>query len=110
MYVRVKLPSLFILFTYTLTPHTPSLFTHPHSSQPLTVVQIKHVQRLIEEKNEKAKEEVKVCDEERHRHLVMIGNILHPSVPVSNDEVKPSSFIFYFFNIFKHLFGNIYKT
>ncbi|XP_064398741.1 serine--tRNA ligase, cytoplasmic-like [Halichondria panicea] len=53
---------------------------------PLTVLQIKQVQKLIEERNEKAKEEIKVCEEERHRYLVLIGNIVHPSVPVSNDE------------------------
>ena len=61
---------------------------HPHTHiQPLTVLQIKQVQKLIEERNEKAKEEIKVCEEERHRYLVLIGNIVHPSVPVSNDEV-----------------------
>ncbi len=64
----------------------PPLPPHSHT-QPLTVLQIKQVQKLVEERNEKAKEDIKVCEEERHRHLVLIGNIVHPSVPVSKDEV-----------------------
>ena len=55
--------------------------------QPVTVTQIKKVQSLIEEAANKTKIEIKECEEERYKHLVMIGNILHPSVPISNDEV-----------------------
>lgn len=54
--------------------------------QPLTVKQIKKVQSLMDEANGKCTVEMKECKTERHRHLVMIGNVLHPSVPVSNDE------------------------
>ena len=55
--------------------------------QPVTVTQIKKVQSLIEEAANKTKIEIKECEEERYKHLVMIGNVLHPSVPISNDEV-----------------------
>ena len=57
------------------------------SLQPLTVTQIKKAQSLMDEANSKCTVEMKECETERHRHLVMIGNVLHPSVPVSNDEV-----------------------
>ena len=57
------------------------------SSQPLTVTQIKKVQSLISEASERTKVEIREIEEERHKHLTMIGNILHPSVPISNDEV-----------------------
>ena len=49
--------------------------------------QIKNVQSLIAEANEKCVAEMKERETERHFHLVQIGNILHPSVPISNDEV-----------------------
>ena len=52
------------------------------------MTQIKKVQTLIGEASERAKEEMKEVEKERHKHLVMIGNILHPSVPISNDEVS----------------------
>jgi seryl-tRNA synthetase len=51
------------------------------------VTQIKKVQSLVAEASEHAKEEMKEVEKERHKHLVMIGNVLHPSVPISNDEV-----------------------
>lgn len=56
-------------------------------SQPLTVAQIKKVQTMIGEASERAKMKMKDTEEERHKHLVMIGNVLHASVPVSNNEV-----------------------
>ena len=49
--------------------------------------QIKKINSLIEECSEKNKTEMKECEVERYKHLVMIGNVLHPSVPISNDEV-----------------------
>ena len=55
--------------------------------QALTVNQIKKVQELIEEANERSNVEMKECEEERLKNLVMIGNLLEKSVPVSNDEV-----------------------
>ena len=39
------------------------------------------------EASEMAKQDITDTEEERHRHLFMIGNTLHPSVPISNDEV-----------------------
>ena len=55
--------------------------------QPLMVTQIKKIQSLIEESSDRNKAEMKECEVERYKHLVMIGNILHPSVPISDDEV-----------------------
>ena len=57
------------------------------SLQPLTVKQIKKVQSLIEAASEQAKADMKECETERHKHLVMIGNLLHANVPISDDEV-----------------------
>jgi seryl-tRNA synthetase len=52
----------------------------------LTVTQIKEVQKLIEAANEKTQLEMKACEDERLKNLVMIGNIVDDTVPVSNDE------------------------
>ena len=51
------------------------------------MTQIKKIQSLTEEASDKTKAEIKECEVERYKHLVMIGNVLHPSVPISNDEV-----------------------
>ena len=56
--------------------------------QPLTVTQIKKVQSLIQESNDRCAAEMKECETVRHQHLVQIGNTLHPRVPISNDEVS----------------------
>ena len=64
-----------------------NIHVHVYPFQPLTVTQIKKIQSLIEEASEKNKMEIKECEVERYKHLVMIGNVLHPSVPISNDEV-----------------------
>ena len=50
--------------------------------------QIKKAQSLIEAASEQAKADMKECETERHKHLVMIGNLLHRSVPISDDEVS----------------------
>ena len=52
------------------------------------MTQIKKIQSLIEESSDKNKAEMKECEVERYTHLVMIGNVLHPSVPISDDEVS----------------------
>ena len=49
--------------------------------------QIKKVQVLVEEANKKCVAEMKECEAQRHSHLTQIGNILHPSVPISDNEV-----------------------
>ena len=54
--------------------------------------QIKNVQTLVEEANRKSVAEMKVCEAQRHAHLTQIGNILHPSVPISDNEVLYSLF------------------
>ena len=55
--------------------------------QALTVTQIKKVQALIEESNDRCTAEMKECEAVRHFHLIQIGNLLHPHVPISDDEV-----------------------
>lgn len=42
---------------------------------------------MVEAANDKCNEERKQVEATRTENLVMIGNIVHPSVPVSNDEV-----------------------
>lgn len=49
--------------------------------------QIKRVQQLVEEANEHNSAERKELEDQRSFHLAQIGNYLHPSVPISNDEV-----------------------
>lgn len=48
---------------------------------------IKKVQSFIEEANKKCIAEMKECEMKRHTHLTQIGNFLHPSVPISDNEV-----------------------
>ena len=48
---------------------------------------IKKVQSFIEEANKKCVTEMRECETTRHAHLTQIGNILHPSVPISDNEV-----------------------
>ena len=56
--------------------------------------QIKQVQKLIEEANEKNSSERTELEEERSFHLAQIGNSLHPSVPISDNEVIMMSLIY----------------
>lgn len=55
--------------------------------QALTVTQIKKVRLLVDEAVEKTDRERVKLEAERFEYLREIGNLLHPSVPVSNDEV-----------------------
>lgn len=57
-------------------------------TQGLTVKQIKKVVSLVEAANEKCNEERKQVEAVRTENLIMIGNLVHPSVPISNDEVN----------------------
>lgn len=52
----------------------------------LTVTQIKMIRILIDEAIEKNKDELKITELERNNALREVGNHLHESVPVSNDE------------------------
>lgn len=63
----------------------PSL--HLFFCQALTVTQIKKVRLLVDEAVEKTDRERIKLEAERFEYLRDIGNLLHPSVPVSNDEV-----------------------
>ena len=42
---------------------------------------------MIEESNAKCVLEMKECETKRRFHLTQIGNLLHPSVPIHDDEV-----------------------
>uniref|UniRef100_A0A0N5ARU6 serine--tRNA ligase n=1 Tax=Syphacia muris TaxID=451379 RepID=A0A0N5ARU6_9BILA len=52
----------------------------------LTVTQIKNVKALIDYEMCKTKKEMEDFEKQRNTYLVQIGNILHESVPVSDDE------------------------
>jgi seryl-tRNA synthetase len=54
----------------------------------LTIKQIKRVSLLIDTEIEKTKENLIRIENERNSTLHEIGNLVHESVPVSNDEVK----------------------
>ena len=51
------------------------------------MTQIKKLQTLIEESNQKSTARMKECETQRQYHLSQIGNTLHPSVPISSSEV-----------------------
>lgn len=57
----------------------------------LTVSQIKKVRLLVDEAIGKSDSERLTLEEERFEYLREIGNLLHPSVPISNDEVRASA-------------------
>lgn len=52
----------------------------------LTVTQIKKIRTLIDEAIEKNNEDLKTTESERNSALREVGNHLHASVPVSDDE------------------------
>lgn len=53
----------------------------------LTIVQIKRLSSLIDLEMKKTDEKLVKIEEERNSTLREIGNVVHHSVPVSNDEV-----------------------
>lgn len=70
--------------------HSPSVTTNSPSClwQPLTVTQIKKVRLLVDEAVQKTDSDRLKLEAERFEYLREIGNLLHPSVPISNDEVS----------------------
>ena len=50
--------------------------------------QIKKIVAMVEAANHKCSEERKQAEATRIENLAMIGNLVHPGVPVSNDEVR----------------------
>ena len=56
-------------------------------AQGLTVKQIKKLQTAVDKLNQSCTAEMKECELQRHAYLTQIGNILHPSVPISATEV-----------------------
>ncbi len=55
--------------------------------EPLTVTQLKKVRALIDEAMVKNNEDLTTHEKTRDDLLRELGNWLHPSVPVSNNEV-----------------------
>jgi hypothetical protein len=56
--------------------------------KPLTVAQLKEVRVLIDEAVQRNDVDLQQTEKERNNALREIGNHLHDSVPVSNDEVR----------------------
>ena len=56
--------------------------------QKLTVTQIKKVRTKIDENMKQCDAERIECEKIRHHNLFEVGNWLHESVVVSNDEVS----------------------
>jgi seryl-tRNA synthetase len=56
--------------------------------KPLTVAQLKEVRVLIDEAIQQNVVDLQQTEKERNNDLREIGNHLHDSVPVSNDEVS----------------------
>lgn len=56
------------------------------SLKALTVTQIKRIRTLIDDAMQKNEENLKTTESERNSALREVGNHLHESVPVSNDE------------------------
>ncbi|CAI4226443.1 unnamed protein product [Auanema sp. JU1783] len=54
----------------------------------LNVVQIKKLKSLVDQKIEEIKVDMEKCEAERYSKLTLIGNLLHDSVPVSDDEAN----------------------
>ncbi|XP_036772551.2 serine--tRNA ligase, cytoplasmic isoform X1 [Manis pentadactyla] len=69
-----------------LTINTLAVWAWPVHLQNLKVSQIKKVRLLIDEAILKCDAERVKLEAERFEHLREIGNLLHPSVPISNDE------------------------
>lgn len=65
-----------------------TLHLHICLSQALTVTQIKKVRFLVDEAMVKTDSDRIKLEAERFEYLREIGNLLHPSVPISNDEVS----------------------
>lgn len=55
--------------------------------KPLTVIQLKKVRALVDEAVQQNDLDLQQTEKERNGALREIGNHLHESVPVSNDEV-----------------------
>ena len=52
-------------------------------------LQLKALRNHIETTSKAIAAETVQIEEERYKHLIKIGNLLHPSVPISDDEVPP---------------------
>ena len=55
--------------------------------QGLTVNQIKRIRVLIDEAITKTDHDLHECEKDRNRTLFEVGNILHETCVISNDEV-----------------------
>jgi seryl-tRNA synthetase len=68
---------------------------NPDLLSTLTITQIKRVSLLIDTEIENTKEKLIKIENDRNSALHEIGNIVHQSVPVSNNEVKEIFFFEY---------------
>jgi seryl-tRNA synthetase len=73
---------------------------NPDLLSTLTITQIKRVSLLIDTEIENTKEKLIKIENDRNSALHEIGNIVHQSVPVSNNEVKEIFFFEYNKNSF----------
>lgn len=56
--------------------------------QALSIVQLKKLSTLADEQTKKCNEQCAECEAKRFESLKEIGNLLHESVVISNDEVN----------------------
>lgn len=56
--------------------------------KPLSVEQIKRIRELIDKEMCENEKQLVQAEVERGNALSELGNLLHPSVPISNDEVS----------------------
>lgn len=83
--VHVSSPKLLTQIPWSITNENVEIMFL--FKQGLTVSQIKNVRTLIDGNIAKCNEEVVKVEQLRNEKLFEVGNLLHESVPVSNDEV-----------------------
>ena len=71
--------------------------------QTLQIVQVKKLRVMVDEEISKCNLRIQVLEQDRLTNLREIGNILHDSVPVSNDEVSSV-------DMFSKLFSDSWKV
>lgn len=59
---------------------------NPDSLKDLNILQIKNINKLIDQAIEKNNQQILSTENERNESLKEMGNILHPSVPVTDNE------------------------
>ena len=54
----------------------------------MKVSQIRNMVKIVDERMKQGQDDMQVTENERNEALREIGNLVHSSVPVSNDEVS----------------------